>query len=74
MLIAMIRMFLNETSKLYECDDCSECPQTTMYELQFKTNKKIMKDYNWEYFKAQLIKAFRTNNKTNYSQRKIDVF
>ena len=32
-----------------------------------------MKDYNWEYFKAQLIKAFRTNNKTNYSQRKIDV-
>ena len=26
--------------KLYECDDCSECPhETTMYELQFKTNK-----------------------------------
>ena len=26
MPIAMIRMFLNETFKLYECDDCSECP------------------------------------------------
>ena len=30
--------------------------ETTMYELQFKTNKKIMKDYNWEYFKAQINK------------------
>ena len=30
--------------------------ETTMYELQFKTNKKIMKNYNWEYFKAQINK------------------
>ena len=27
--------------KLYECDDCSRMSaETTMYELQFKTNKK----------------------------------
>ena len=33
-----------------------------------------MKNYNWEYFKKpKLIKAFRTKNKTIYSQRKIDV-
>ena len=30
-----------------------------------------MKNYNWEYFKAQINKSFQ--NKTIYSQRKIDV-
>ena len=27
-----------------------------MYELQFKKTKKIMKNYNWEYFKSQINK------------------
>ena len=45
--------------------------ETTMYELQFKTNKK--KTIIGNILKPKLIKAFRTNNKTNYSQRKIDV-
>ena len=30
--------------------------EKSMYELQFKTNKKIMKNYNWEYFKSQINK------------------
>ncbi|OHQ29666.1 transposase, partial [Staphylococcus sp. HMSC067G10] len=41
--------------KLYECDDCSECPlKQQCMNFNLKTNKKIMKDYNWEYFKAQI--------------------
>ena len=31
-----------------------------------------MKNYNWEYFKDQINKSIQ-NQKTNYSQRKIDV-
>ena len=46
--------------------------ETPMHEIQFKT-KKIMKNYNWEYFKAQINKSFQNQNKTIYSQRKIDV-
>ena len=39
--------------KLYECDDCSKCPlKHQCMNFNSKTNKKIMKDYNWEYFKA----------------------
>ena len=30
--------------------------ETPVHEIQFKTNKKIMKNYNWEYFKAQINK------------------
>ena len=45
-----------------------------MYELQFKTNKKIMKNYNWEYFKSQINKKLsEPETKNIYSQRKIDV-
>ena len=33
--------------------------EKSMYELQFKTNKKIMKNYNWEYFKSQINKSFQ---------------
>ena len=29
-----------------------------------------MKNYNWEYFKAQINKSFQNQNKTIYSQRK----
>ncbi|WP_240329428.1 transposase, partial [Staphylococcus haemolyticus] len=61
--------------KLYECDDCSECPlKQQCMNFNLKTNKKIMKDYNWEYFKAQINKKLSEPiTKTNYSQRKIDV-
>ena len=32
-----------------------------------------MKNYNWEYFKAQINKKLSEPKKTIYSQRKIDV-
>ncbi|CXQ55722.1 truncated transposase [Staphylococcus aureus] len=39
-----------------------------------KSNKKIMKNYNWEYFKAQINqKRSEPETKKIYSQRKIDV-
>ncbi|KMU59794.1 Mobile element protein [Staphylococcus hominis] len=61
--------------KLYECDDCSECPlRHQCMKYNSKTNKKIMKNYNWEYFKAQINKKLSEPKiKTIYSQRKIDV-
>ena len=41
MLIAMINIVLNETFKLYECDDCSECPlKQQCMNFNSKTNKK----------------------------------
>ena len=61
--------------KLYECDDCSEYPlKHQCMNFNSKTNKKIMKNYNWEYFKAQINKKLsEPKTKTIYSQRKIDV-
>ena len=61
--------------KLYECDDCSKCPlKHQCMNFNSKTNKKIMKNYNWEYFKAQINKKLsEPKTKTIYSQRKIDV-
>ena len=47
--------------------------EKSMYELQFKNKQKIMKNYNWEYFKSQINKSFQERNKNIYSQRKIDV-
>ena len=45
-----------------------------MYELQFKNKQKIMKNYNWEYFKSQINKKLsEPETKNIYSQRKIDV-
>ncbi len=39
-----------------------------------KTNKKILKNYNWKYVKAQINKKLsELKTKTIYSQRKIDV-
>ncbi|GBY04779.1 branched-chain amino acid permease, BrnQ_1 [Staphylococcus aureus] len=41
--------------KLYECDDCSSCSlRHQCMKPNSKSNKKIMKNYNWEYFKAQI--------------------
>ncbi|GJF49302.1 hypothetical protein SASK001_05910 [Staphylococcus argenteus] len=39
-----------------------------------KSNKKIMKNYNWEYFEAKINqKLSEPETKKIYSQRKIDV-
>ncbi len=39
-----------------------------------KTNKKIMKNFNWEYFKSQINQQLsEPETKKIYSQRKIDV-
>ena len=32
-----------------------------------------MKNYNWEYFKVQIIKSFQNQNKKHLQSRKIDV-
>ena len=48
--------------------------EKSMYELHSKNKQKIMKNYNWEYFKSQINKSFQNQKQKNiYSQRKIDV-
>jgi len=61
--------------KLYECDNCSECPlKNNCMKSNSKSNKKIMRNYNWEYFKAQINqKLSEPETKEIYNQRKIDV-
>ncbi|SNV70509.1 putative transposase [Staphylococcus simiae] len=61
--------------KLYECDDCTDCPlKHQCMKSKSKTNKKIMKNYNWEYFKSQVNqKLSEPETKKIYSQRKVDV-
>ncbi|PZJ53328.1 IS1182 family transposase [Staphylococcus aureus] len=61
--------------KLYECDDCSACSlRQQCMKPNSKSNKKIMKNYNWEYFKVQINqKLSEPETKNIYSQRKIDV-
>ena len=55
--------------KLYECDDCSECPLKNQC-MNFNSKQtKIMKNYNWEYFKSQINKSFQ-NQKQKYLQSK----
>ena len=45
--------------KLYECDDCSEFPLKNQC-MNFNSKQtKIMKNYNWEYFKSQINKSFQ---------------
>ena len=58
MPIAMINMGLRDF-KLYECDDCSECPLRHQCMKYNSKRIKIMKNYNWEYFKAQINKSFQ---------------
>ncbi len=61
--------------KSYECDDCSNCPlKKQCMKFHSEANKKIMKNYNWEYFKSQINqKLSQPETKAIYSQRKIDV-
>ncbi len=49
--------------------------ETSMHETKFEIQvKKIMKNYNWEYFKVQINqKLSEPETKKIYSQRKIDV-
>ncbi|HAZ5100557.1 TPA: transposase, partial [Staphylococcus aureus] len=60
---------------LYECDDCSACSlRHQCMKPNSKSNKKIMKNYNCEYFKAQVNqKLSEPETKKIYSQRKIVV-
>ncbi|MGW9859915.1 transposase [Staphylococcus epidermidis] len=61
--------------KINECDDCSERPlKHQCMNFNSKTNKKIMKNYSLEYFKAQINKKLsEPKTKTIYSQRKFSV-
>ncbi|EUG38050.1 hypothetical protein O762_01106 [Staphylococcus aureus M0443] len=61
--------------KLYECDDCSSCSlRHQCMKPNSKSNKKIMKNYNWEYFKVQINqKLSEPETKKIYSHRKIYV-
>ncbi len=64
-----------ETIPDSECDDCSACSlRQQCMKPNSKSNKKIMKNYNWEYFKAQInLELSEPETKKIYSQRKIDV-
>ena len=59
--------------KLYECDDCSECPLKNQC-MNFNSKQtKIMKNYNWEYFKSQINKSFQNQKQKYLQSKKIDV-
>ena len=55
--------------KINKCDDCSECPlKHHCINFNSKTNKKIMKNYNWEYFlRPKLIKSFQNQKQKPYT-------
>ena len=62
--------------KLYECDDCSECPlKQQCMNFKSKTNKKIMKNYNRELGFVLMVLNIREvtaqraeNNQKNYNK------
>ena len=66
MPIAMINGFKRDF-KLYECDDCSECP----LKHNAKTIQNDRKNYNWEYFKAQINKSFQNQKKPSTVKEKL---
>ena len=68
MPIVMISMVISETSN-YIMHDCSECPPENQCMNFNSKRKKIMKNYNWEYFKSQINKSFQ-NQKQKYPQSK----
>ena len=74
MPIVMISMVISETSNYMNVMIVQNASEKSMYELQFKNKQKIMKNYNWEYFKSQINKKLsEPETKNIYSQRKIDV-
>jgi len=61
--------------KMYASDDCSGCP---LYDMCIKSekqiNKRIQKNMNLEYFKAQVQHQLSTKeNRAIYQQRKVDI-
>ena len=61
--------------KMYASDDCSGCP---LYDMCIKSekqiNKRIQKNMNLEYFKAQVNHQLSTKeNREIYQQRKVDI-
>lgn len=61
--------------KMYESPDCSGCP---LYDMCIKSdrqiNKRIQKNMNLEYFKAQVKHQLSTKeNRAIYQQRKVDI-
>ena len=56
MPIVMISMVISETSNYMNVMIVQNVSEKSMYELQFKNKQKIMKNYNWEYFKSQINK------------------
>ena len=61
--------------KMYESVDCSGCP---LYDMCIKSdkqiNKRIQKNMNLEYFKAQVQRQLSVKeNRSIYRQRKVDV-
>ena len=59
MPIVMISMVISETSNYMNVMIVQNVSEKSMYELQFKNKQKIMKNYNWEYFKSQINKSFQ---------------
>ena len=60
MPIVMINIVFKRDFKLYECDDCSECPlkhQCIKYKLQIKTKPSTVKKLMWSLF-LDLLRPF----------------
>ena len=67
--------------KLYECDDCSECPlKQQCMNFKSKTNKKIMKNYNRELgfvlmvLNIREVTAQRAENNQKFIKKTISIF
>ncbi|WP_186298563.1 transposase, partial [Staphylococcus haemolyticus] len=61
--------------KLYQCHHCSQSPlKNQSINFNSKTNKKIINNYNSQYFKSQINKNLsQPETKNIYTQTKIDV-
>ena len=69
---AMINVFLNETLNYMNVMIVQNVLwNSNVWTSNQKQIKKIMKNYNWEYFKAQINKkTFRTKNKNHLQSKK----
>ena len=69
MPIVMISMVISETSNYMNVMIVQNCPLKNQC-MNFNSKQtKIMKNYNWEYFKSQINKSFQ-NQKQKYLQSK----
>ena len=70
----MIKMVLNETLNNMNVMIVPNVLWNINEWTSIQNKKKIMKNYNWEYFKDKINKKFsELKQKTIYSQRKFDV-